>query len=114
MKGKVTFRHMEHSNIMEEYAENQLHKVYEFLSNERDPVYVDITFEPSKVHSHHKVELRVKSPHYDLITHHEGPEFYKVIDHVIDTMYRRLLEEKRKELDERKMRGRHEAFKKQR
>jgi ribosomal subunit interface protein len=114
METKVTFRHMDHSDVVEDYAGRQLHKVYEFLSNERDPVYVNITFEPSKVHAHHKVELQVKSPHYDLIAHREGPEFYDIIDQVVDIMYRQLHEHKRKELDERKMRGRHEDFKKQR
>jgi ribosomal subunit interface protein len=114
MNAKITFRHMERSQVIEDYAERQLQKVYEFLSNEREPVYVELTFEPSKVHAHHRVELLVKSPHYDLITHREGPEFYDLIDKVVDIMYHNLHEEKRREIDERKMRGRHEEFKKQR
>ena len=114
MNAKITFRHMERSQVIEDYAERQLQKVYEFLSNERDPVYVELTFEPSKVHAHHRVELLVKSPHYDLIAHREGPEFYDLIDKVVDIMYHNLHEEKRREIDERKMRGRHEEFKKQR
>ena len=114
METKFTFRHMERSTVIEDYANNQLSKVYEFLSNEREPVYIDVIFEPSKVHAHHRVELLVKSPCYDLITHREGPEFYDLIDQVVDIMYRNLHEEKRREIDERKMRGRHEEFKKQR
>ncbi len=114
MNAKITFRHMERSQVIEDYAERQLQKVYEFLSNEREPVYVELTFEPSKVHAHHRVELLVKSPHYDLIAHREGPEFYDLIDKVVDIMYHNLHEEKRREIDERKMRGRHEEFKKQR
>lgn len=114
MKTKITFRHMDHSSVMEEYAEGQLQKVYEFLSNEPDPVFVDLILEPSKVHEHHKVELRIKSPHYDLISNYEGAKFYDVLDRVIDVMYKRLREEKKKEVDQRKMRGRHDDFKKQR
>ena len=65
---------------------------------------------------YHRVELRVTSPRYDLISNyeHEGTAFYDVLDHVIDVMYRQLLEYKQKEIDERKQRGWHEEFKKER
>src|SRR5579872_3809834 len=98
METKFTFRHMEASKVIEDYANGQLAKVYEFLTNEREPVYVEITFSPSKVHAHHEVELLVKSPRYDLIAHREGPEFYDLIDKVVDIMYHNLHEEKRKEI----------------
>lgn len=114
METKFTFRHMEASSVIEDYANKQLKKVYEFLTNEREPIYVELTFEPSKVHAHHKVELLVKSPHYDLVAHREGPEFYDLIDKVVDIMYHNLHEEKRRNIDDRKMRGRHDEFKKQR
>lgn len=114
METKFTFRHMEHSSVIEDYANKQLSKVYEFLSNEREPVNIDLIFEPSKVHAHHSVELLVKSPRYDLVAQREGPEFYDLIDKVVDIMYDNLREEKRREIDERKMRGRHDDFKKQR
>ena len=83
-----------------------------FLSNEASPVFIDLVLEPSKVHSHHRVELRVKSPHYDIISNYEGPEFYKVLDRVIDVMYQELHEAKRKRIDARKGIGRAEDFKK--
>lgn len=114
METKFTFRHMEHSTVIEDYANKQLSKVYEFLSNEREPVHIDFIFEPSKVHAHHSVKLLVKSPGYDLVAQREGPEFYDLIDKVVDIMYDNLREEKRREIDERKMRGRHDEFKKQR
>jgi ribosomal subunit interface protein len=114
METKFTFRHMEASTVIEDYANRQLSKVYEFLTNEREPIYIEVTFSPSKVHAHHDVELLVKSPHYDLIAQREGPEFYDLIDKVVDIMYHNLHEEKRKKIDERKMRGRHDEFKKQR
>ncbi len=113
---RVVFRHMEHSKVIEEYANQQLEKVIHFLENEPTPIYIDLIFEPSLVHEHHRVELLVKSPHYDLVSHYEftGTGFYDVIDRVIDTMYHELHEKKRKNEDMRKMRGRHEEFKKQR
>lgn len=105
MDTKMTFRHMDHSDVIRDYANGQLAKVYEFLSNEKEPIHIDLTFEASKVHAHHRVELRITSPQFHLITHEEGPEFYKLIDYVVDTMYRLLHEEKRKEVDERKTQG---------
>jgi len=105
---------MDHSDPMEDYANQQLEKVETLLTNERTPIYIDLVLEPSKVHAHHRIELRVKTPRFEKISHFEGPDFYNVLDHVIDTMYRQLCEEKRKEIDERKQRGRHDEFKKER
>ncbi len=112
METKITFRNMEHSDPIEQHAQKQLEKVKTFLSNEASPVFIDLVLEPSKVHSHHRVELRVKSPHYDIISNYEGPEFYKVLDRVIDVMYQELHEAKRKRIDARKGIGRAEDFKK--
>ena len=114
MHKRITFKGMDHSSVMEEYANQQLVKIEEFLENERTPVYIDLILEPSKVREHHRVELRVKSPSFEKISNYEGPKFYDILDRVIDVMYRELCEEKKKELDQRKMRGRHDDFKKQR
>lgn len=114
MKKRITFKGMDHSSVLENYANQQLEKIVDFLKNERTPVFIDLVFEPSKVHSHHKIELRVKSPNYDKISNYEGPDFYHTLDRVIDVMYHELHEEKKKHSDEKKMRGRHDEFKKQR
>lgn len=113
---KITFRHMEHSAPLEEHARQQLKKVITFLQHEREPIYIELVLEPSKVREHSRIELLVKTPHYDRVSSHEytGDTFYKALDHVIDVMYHELHEDKRKELDMRKMRGRHDDFKKQR
>lgn len=117
MNKRIVFRHMDHSSVLEEYANQQLAKVEHFLESERDPIYIDLILEPSKVHRHHKVELRVKTPHYDLIStyEHEGDKFYDTLDRVIDTMYKELHEKKKLlKKDKEKTAGRHEEFKKQR
>ena len=116
MDKRIVFRNMDHSDVMEQYANQQLEKVEEFLLNEPTPVFIHLTFEPSKMREHHKVELRVKSPHYDRVSNYEyqGKDFYDVLDRVIDTMYLELHEDKRKHIDERKTQGRHDDFKKQR
>jgi len=103
MNKRIYFKDTKKSDEMEKYANQQLAKVEKFLENEPTPVFIDLTFAPSKVREHHRVELRVKSPHYELISEHEhqGDDFYDTLDRVIDTMYRRLHEEKEKRIDER-------------
>ena len=101
MHKRITFRNMDHVVAIENYANDKLGKVVHFLEHEPTPVYIDLVLEPSKVHEHHRVELRVKSPHYDLISNYEGAEFYKILDRVVDVMLHELTREKRKQIDER-------------
>ncbi|MDP3889038.1 MAG: HPF/RaiA family ribosome-associated protein [bacterium] len=116
MHKRITFRGLPHSDVVEQYANQQLTKIEKFLENERTPVYIDLILEPSKLRQHSRIELRVKSPNYDLISNYEfeGQHFYDVLDRVIDVMYHELCEEKKKNGDKKKMQGRHEDFKKQR
>jgi ribosomal subunit interface protein len=116
MHKRITFRNMDSSEVMKEYADGQLKKIETFLANEPTPIYIDLVFEPSKVREHHRVELRIKTAHYDLVSQyeHEGVPFYDIVDRVIDTMYKELREEKAKQVDDRKVTGRKEEFKRQR
>jgi ribosomal subunit interface protein len=116
MNKRIVFRHMDHSDVMESYANQQLERIEEFLSHSDKPLFIDLYLEPSKVHAHHRVELHVKCGEYDLHSsyEHEGTDFYDVLDHVIDVMYRNLCEAKRKHDDMKKTCGRHDEFKKQR
>ena len=116
MNKRIVFRNMDHSDVMESYANQQLQKIEEFLSHVNKPIFIDLYFEPSKVHEHHRIELHVKCGHYDLHSsyEHEGANFYDVLDRVIDVMNRNLHEEKRKYDDIKKTVGRHDEFKKQR
>ena len=102
MHKRITFRGMDHSPVIEEYCNGQLKKVEEFIKNERDPIYLDLVLEAERTHHHHRVELRIKTPHYDLISNYEGPDMYDVIDRVIDTMYNELHEKKRELQDKNK------------
>ncbi len=116
MHKRITFRNMEHSAPMEEYINQQLAKIEQFLESERTPIYIDMVLEASKTREHPFAELRVKTPNYDLISNYErtGVDLYDVIDRVIDVMYHELHEHKKKADDDRKQRGRHDEFKKQR
>ena len=116
MNTRIVFRNMDHSDVMEQHAHEQLEKIVNFLENDRGPVSINLYLEPSKVHKHHRVELHVKSAEYDLNAsyEHEGMDFYQTLDRVVDSMYHQLHEAKRKNHDLEKMRGRHDEVKKQR
>lgn len=101
MNKRITFRNMEHAESIENYANEHLVKIEKFLEHEPLPVSIDLVMEPSKTREHNRVELLVKSPHYDLMAHHEGPQFYKVLDHVVDLMLQLLREAKRERIDNR-------------
>jgi ribosomal subunit interface protein len=116
MTKQFTFKDMTHSKSMEDIANNQLAKVEKFLSHEADPVFIELVFQPSKVHEHHKVEMIVKTPNYDEFVSYEkeGMPFYETLAHVIDVMYHNLLKAKERRIEQRKEVGRHNEFKKQR
>jgi ribosomal subunit interface protein len=102
METKITFRNMDSSEALRAHINKQMQKVITFLENERLPLFIDMVLEPSKRRAHNRAEVRVKTPHYDLISNYEGQDLYDVIDRVIDVMYHEILEAKRKRVDGRK------------
>ncbi len=114
MNIQITFQNSDSSKIMEQHIREQLQKIVHFLEKEPSPIYIEIFVKPSKVHAHHQIDFVLKSPNYTLDVKKEGEEIYKVLDEVIDTMYAQLRKLKDKHVEDRKMVGRHEEFKKQR
>ena len=116
MDKRIVFRNMDHSDVMENYANQQLKKIEEFITHFNTPHIIDLYLEPSDVHEHHRVSLHVRYGSHFLESsyEHEGIPFYDVLDRVIDIMYKKLHEEKRKLNDNKKMVGRHDEFKKER
>lgn len=95
---------MDSDKVIEEYIYKHLEKIERFLQKgEPTPIDIDFTIVPSKTREHHKVEIRVKSPHYDLIAdmEKEGTDFYAAVNHVIDSMYHQLLKAKDRRITER-------------
>jgi ribosome-associated translation inhibitor RaiA len=113
MKKRIVFRNTEHSEAVEQYANKQLEKIVEFLANEPTPVYLNLVLEPSKVHAHNRVELIIKTPHFERVTEFEGPKFHDVLDKVIDTMYLELHEDDKRRKDRLEYLGRRDDIKKQ-
>ena len=55
----------------------------------------------NKQHTHHTVDLKLKTPQFDLFTTYESPEMYLAIDTVIDKMITVLKKEKEKLIDKK-------------
>lgn len=102
---QFTFRHMDPTPALKEYAQKHLRRIVSFLEKEKPPVCIEFVLEPSKNHAHNRAELRIKTAQYNRVTHHEGPDFYKVLDHVIDVMYRELHEDKQRRVDDLRKRS---------
>lgn len=102
MKKRITYRGIESTPVLEEFINSHLDKVVKLLEHEPTPIMIDFILEASSVHAHDKVEIRIKTPHYDLVAHHEGPEMYQEIDRVVDKMVREIRRAKEKRVDEQK------------
>ena len=95
MNIQITFQNCDSSEVMEKHINEQLAKIKRFLEHEGSPVYIEIFVKPGNVHAHHAVDFVLKSPHYTLDVHDEGPKIYQVLDNVIDAMYAQLRKTKR-------------------
>lgn len=114
MSIQITFQNCDSSLIMEQHIHEQLQKIVRFLETEGTPKYLEVFIRPGPTHAHHEIDFIVKTPRYHAVVKKEGPHIYQVLDEVIDTMYLQLHKEKDKQVEDRKMVGRHEEFKKQR
>jgi ribosomal subunit interface protein len=96
MQKRIVFKNMDHSPVLEQFAQQHLAKVETFLENERTPIYIDLVLESYPNHAHIAVRLIIKTPHYDLVAHHEGPDMYQEINTVIEKMMKELRNAKEK------------------
>jgi ribosomal subunit interface protein len=102
MNKKITFHNMPHSPTLEEFSNKHMEKVERFLQHEQEPIHIELILDAERTHHHHRVEILVKSPHYDLVAHAEGPEMYDLITQVTHTMHQELLKKKERLVDEKK------------
>lgn len=99
MKIVYTFRHMESSKAMEGFVESKLPKVARLLEKEIEPVVLEVRLDAAREHHHHRVEMHLKSHHYDIHAHHEGPELYEQIEIVVDKLASEISKLKDKRID---------------
>ncbi len=77
----------------------EIDHLLEFVPN---PVYINITIDVLKPHPHHGVDLRIHGPHFEIIVKKDGPELYKIIDGVFDIAKNKIIEHKRKQVDQKR------------
>jgi ribosomal subunit interface protein len=96
MEIKITFHNMQHSSVLEQHAHQKLQKIEEVLKAQANmsPFNVEMWLTANKQHPHHTAKLHVKTPTFDLSTHHEGPDMYIAIDTAIDKMIAVVKKEK--------------------
>jgi len=86
MHKRIAFKNMDKNEALEKFANQKLEKVEQLLATERTPTTINLVLDQNKVNVYNRVELHVTSPHYNLVAHHEGPDFIKEISYVIDIM----------------------------
>ncbi|MFH1644152.1 MAG: HPF/RaiA family ribosome-associated protein [bacterium] len=104
MNRKITFQNMDHSIPIEQHVNARLDKISELLKNVDNitPYFQEIFLKANKQHPHHRAELNVKTPLFDLHTHDENPKMYVAIDNAIDKMIGLIKKEKAKIRDKNK------------
>jgi ribosomal subunit interface protein len=103
MNKKLTFRHMDHSAVIEEYFYKHLSKIERFLeASAREPIFIEMLVEAHPVHAHNKVEIRLHAPNYHFIAYTEDPDIYKAIDQTIHKVHNDLTKAKEKLVDHNK------------
>lgn len=95
-KVRITMRHSENTQAIENHLNKQLARVIGFISHEPTPIFIDCVITPAKVHANNEVSLHVKSPNFEAIVKKEGPEVYTLIDTVCEEAFEKLVELKRK------------------
>lgn len=105
MQKRIAFKNMDHNDGLEKFAIQKLEKIDSLLESERTPISINLVLEQGKVHAHNKVELHVVTAHFNLVAHHEGPDFFKEIGHVVETMVEEIRTAKARKTEELRKRN---------
>ncbi|MCB9493446.1 MAG: ribosome-associated translation inhibitor RaiA [Epsilonproteobacteria bacterium] len=101
---KITFQSMDHSGPLESHARQKLRKIADFFKDEESmqPFTVELWMKANKLHPHHRAELHVKTPQFNLNAHDEGTDMYVSVDNAIDKMVKLITKEKSKVRDKQR------------
>jgi putative sigma-54 modulation protein len=91
MQVTVTFRHMESSDAVREYAEEKLQRIEKYL---QPPVEVHVILEVDKFM--HRAEIDVHAKGIHLNAHEVTADMYAAIDGVADKIERQVQKHKEK------------------
>jgi ribosomal subunit interface protein len=98
MERRITFQSMDHSDPIEKHANEKLNKIDEMLKDSewKTPMFIELWLKANKQHVHHQVDINLKTPQFDLMSHDINADMYVAIDNAIDKMVELLKKEKAK------------------
>lgn len=100
MQADLTFRGMDPTDAIEAHVAKNIKKFKKYLGKEDpDATFIHIVLEGNHNHDIYKVEIRVKTPNFDLIASREGKDMYPLIDETVHVMDRELERAKTKLID---------------
>ena len=100
MQADLTFRGMEPTEAIEDFVKKNIAKFKKYLGKEDpDATFIHVVLEGNHNHNIYKVEIRVKTPHFNVVAQREGKEMYPLIDETVKVMDRELEKAKNKLLD---------------
>ena len=97
MRIAFTFRHLESSDSIKDYATEKLSKLQKYM---RTPLDADVTL--SLERHLHQVEVRLRGDGHSYVATEESEDMYGSIDMVVDTVDRQIRRAKGHEQDRRR------------
>jgi len=100
MNRKITFRSMDHSDIIENYINKKLDKFDKFFKDEQGPVSFEVVLEAHRIKNYFIVEVRLQSREYNFVAQAEGDDMYTMIDEAEHKMMQQVSRAKEKRIHE--------------
>ena len=100
MRISYTFRNMESSDGIKNYASEKISKVQKYM---RAPLHAEVTF--SMERHFHRVDLNVTGDGHQYASHGQSEDMYATIDQVVDKIDRQVRELKKAENHRRRHSG---------
>jgi putative sigma-54 modulation protein len=85
MKIKYTWKHLDHSNAAEEYADKKLERMEKYVQK---IISCDVVFE--MIHGEVNANVKLHADHSDFNAHHKDKDIYACIDRLEDKLERQL------------------------
>jgi len=100
MRISYTFRNMESSDAIKNYASEKIGKVQKYM---RAPLHAEVTF--SMERHLHRVDLNLTGDGHQYAGHGQSEDMYATIDQVVDKIARQVRDIKATESDRRRHSG---------
>ncbi len=96
MAFRISFKNIDHSDNIEQFALKKLEKIEKLMETERPPFKVDMVITGYPTRAHNRVELLVDFANVHLLAHHEGKDIYEEISIVAKIMVEEIVKAKDK------------------